>query len=232
MRRRVHASVHALVGAGISVQVDSTCSPCRDAQSATEAARRGEPVPSALAIGCAVCARAARSASTTTAPAAACAPESRSRRATRDQARSFMAGANGDCANGEMPETTRLRRKRRQGHPVHLQSRIERDMDAQFSRRVRAGKANGGKLCLDDHFPGYSKQNGTQLIVYTCNDGSNQHCEPGPYGARRSSCGSACLPGPASRTWARSELPARRSPTSPTARVVRTQATSPARCRA
>jgi hypothetical protein len=34
-------------------------------------------------------------------------------------------------------------------------------------------KAHGGTLCLDD--PGYSKKNGTQLIVYTCKDAANQH---------------------------------------------------------
>jgi hypothetical protein len=33
-------------------------------------------------------------------------------------------------------------------------------------------KANGGKLCLDD--PAYSTRNGTQLIVYTCKNSSNQ----------------------------------------------------------
>jgi hypothetical protein len=34
-------------------------------------------------------------------------------------------------------------------------------------------KANGYKLCLDD--PGYSTRNGTQLAVYACNNGPNQH---------------------------------------------------------
>jgi Ricin-type beta-trefoil lectin domain len=34
-------------------------------------------------------------------------------------------------------------------------------------------KANGYKLCLDD--PGYSIKNGTQLMVYACNNGPNQH---------------------------------------------------------
>jgi hypothetical protein len=34
-------------------------------------------------------------------------------------------------------------------------------------------KANGGKLCLDD--PAYSTKNGTQLMVYACNNGPNQH---------------------------------------------------------
>ena len=34
-------------------------------------------------------------------------------------------------------------------------------------------RAHGNTLCLDD--PGYSTKNGTQLIVYTCNNGSNQH---------------------------------------------------------
>ncbi|MBV9451885.1 MAG: RICIN domain-containing protein [Streptosporangiaceae bacterium] len=34
-------------------------------------------------------------------------------------------------------------------------------------------KANGYKVCLDD--PGYSTRNGTQLMVYTCNNGPNQH---------------------------------------------------------
>jgi hypothetical protein len=33
-------------------------------------------------------------------------------------------------------------------------------------------KARNGKLCLDD--PGYSKKNGTQLVVYTCKDTANQ----------------------------------------------------------
>ena len=32
---------------------------------------------------------------------------------------------------------------------------------------------HGNTLCLDD--PGHSTRNGTQLIVYTCNNGSNQH---------------------------------------------------------
>jgi hypothetical protein len=34
-------------------------------------------------------------------------------------------------------------------------------------------KANGYKLCIDD--PAYSTRGGTQLMVYTCNNGSNQH---------------------------------------------------------
>ena len=34
-------------------------------------------------------------------------------------------------------------------------------------------KAHGGTLCLDD--PAYSTRNGTQLIVYTCKNGANQH---------------------------------------------------------
>lgn len=34
-------------------------------------------------------------------------------------------------------------------------------------------KAHGGALCLDD--PAYSTRNGTQLIVYTCKNGTNQH---------------------------------------------------------
>jgi len=34
-------------------------------------------------------------------------------------------------------------------------------------------KAHGGTLCLDD--PAYSTRNGTQLIVYACNNGANQH---------------------------------------------------------
>jgi hypothetical protein len=34
-------------------------------------------------------------------------------------------------------------------------------------------KANGYKLCLDD--PAYSTKNGTQLSVYRCNNGPNQH---------------------------------------------------------
>jgi hypothetical protein len=33
--------------------------------------------------------------------------------------------------------------------------------------------ASHGFLCLDD--PGYSKSNGTQLIVYTCHNSGNQH---------------------------------------------------------
>jgi hypothetical protein len=33
-------------------------------------------------------------------------------------------------------------------------------------------KAHGFTLCLDD--PGYSKKNGTQLMVYTCHDTPNQ----------------------------------------------------------
>lgn len=34
-------------------------------------------------------------------------------------------------------------------------------------------KANRGKFCLDD--PGFSTRNGTQLKVYACNNGPNQH---------------------------------------------------------
>jgi hypothetical protein len=34
-------------------------------------------------------------------------------------------------------------------------------------------KANGGKYCLDD--PASSTHNGTQLIVWTCKNGTNQH---------------------------------------------------------
>ena len=34
-------------------------------------------------------------------------------------------------------------------------------------------QARGGTLCLDD--PAYSTKNGTQLTVYTCNNGANQH---------------------------------------------------------
>jgi hypothetical protein len=36
-----------------------------------------------------------------------------------------------------------------------------------------AEKANGWSVCIDD--PGYSTKNGTQLFVYHCNDGANQH---------------------------------------------------------
>jgi len=36
-----------------------------------------------------------------------------------------------------------------------------------------AEKANGYTVCLDD--PAYSTKNGTQLTVYTCNNGANQH---------------------------------------------------------
>lgn len=34
-------------------------------------------------------------------------------------------------------------------------------------------KAHSGKLCLDD--PGYSTKSGTQLIIYTCKNSTNQH---------------------------------------------------------
>lgn len=34
-------------------------------------------------------------------------------------------------------------------------------------------QAHSGTLCLDD--PAYSTKNGTQLMVYTCNNGANQH---------------------------------------------------------
>jgi len=37
---------------------------------------------------------------------------------------------------------------------------------------VSAGTAHG-LICMDD--PGYSKSNGTQLIVYTCHNSGNQH---------------------------------------------------------
>jgi hypothetical protein len=33
-------------------------------------------------------------------------------------------------------------------------------------------QSHGGSLCLDD--PGFSTKNGTQLIVFSCNDGNNQ----------------------------------------------------------
>ena len=36
-----------------------------------------------------------------------------------------------------------------------------------------AEKANGYKLCVDD--PAYKTKNGTQLFVYACNNGANQH---------------------------------------------------------
>jgi Ricin-type beta-trefoil lectin domain len=41
------------------------------------------------------------------------------------------------------------------------------------SRNEYVLTAHGSTLCLDD--PGYSTKNGTQLIVYTCDNGSNQH---------------------------------------------------------
>jgi endo-1,4-beta-xylanase len=34
-------------------------------------------------------------------------------------------------------------------------------------------KAKGGQYCLDD--PASSKQDGTQLIVWKCNNATNQH---------------------------------------------------------
>jgi hypothetical protein len=34
-------------------------------------------------------------------------------------------------------------------------------------------KANSYKLCIDD--PAFSTKGGTQLMVYTCNNGANQH---------------------------------------------------------
>jgi hypothetical protein len=45
-----------------------------------------------------------------------------------------------------------------------------------FSHRSNgeyAEKANGYKMCIDD--PAYSTKNGTQLFVYSCNNGANQH---------------------------------------------------------
>jgi hypothetical protein len=41
------------------------------------------------------------------------------------------------------------------------------------SKQEYVEKTNGWKYCIDD--PGYSKKNGTQLFVYACNNGSNQH---------------------------------------------------------
>jgi hypothetical protein len=41
------------------------------------------------------------------------------------------------------------------------------------SKQEYVEKTNGWKYCIDD--PGYSKKNGTQLFVYSCNNGSNQH---------------------------------------------------------
>lgn len=41
------------------------------------------------------------------------------------------------------------------------------------SRHEYVLKAHRGRLCLDD--PGSSKKNGTQLVVYTCNNRANQH---------------------------------------------------------
>ena len=53
-----------------------------------------------------------------------------------------------------------------------LRPRAERAVDA-HSRGQYVLRDHGNTLCLDD--PGYSTRNGTQLIVYTCNNGSNQH---------------------------------------------------------
>jgi Ricin-type beta-trefoil lectin domain len=41
------------------------------------------------------------------------------------------------------------------------------------SKQEYVEKTNGWKYCIDD--PGYSKKNGTQLFVYSCNNGANQH---------------------------------------------------------
>lgn len=41
------------------------------------------------------------------------------------------------------------------------------------SRSEYVLKAHDGKLCLDD--PGAATRNGTQLVVYTCNNGADQH---------------------------------------------------------
>jgi len=41
------------------------------------------------------------------------------------------------------------------------------------SKQEYVEKANGWKYCIDD--PGYSTKNGTQLFVYSCNNGANQH---------------------------------------------------------
>jgi hypothetical protein len=53
-----------------------------------------------------------------------------------------------------------------------LRWRVERAADAQL-RGEYVLQAHGGQLCLDD--PAYSTKNGTQLGVYTCNNGANQH---------------------------------------------------------
>jgi ricin-type beta-trefoil lectin protein len=41
------------------------------------------------------------------------------------------------------------------------------------SKQEYVEKAGGWKYCIDD--PGYSTKNGTQLFVYSCNNGPNQH---------------------------------------------------------
>jgi hypothetical protein len=41
------------------------------------------------------------------------------------------------------------------------------------SKQEYVEKANGWKYCIDD--PAYSTKNGTQLFVYSCNNGPNQH---------------------------------------------------------
>src|SRR5271154_972883 len=41
------------------------------------------------------------------------------------------------------------------------------------SKQEYVEKAGGWKYCIDD--PGYSTKNGTQLFVYSCNSGPNQH---------------------------------------------------------
>jgi Ricin-type beta-trefoil lectin domain len=52
-------------------------------------------------------------------------------------------------------------------------SRAPNELWTHNSRDEYVLQAHGSTLCLDD--PGYSTKNGTQLIVYTCNNGSNQH---------------------------------------------------------
>jgi hypothetical protein len=51
-------------------------------------------------------------------------------------------------------------------------SRASNDLWTHKSNGEYVLKAHSGKLCLDDS--GYSKKNGTQLVVYTCKDTANQ----------------------------------------------------------
>jgi hypothetical protein len=87
------------------------------------------------------------------------------------------AAQNWSFSNGELVHNGKCANDKNDGGSdakviLYTCSRASNDLWTHKSNGEYVLKAHSGKLCLDD--PAYSKKNGTQLVVYTCKDTTNQ----------------------------------------------------------